>query len=95
MTALTHVFSRLLNVDLSFILIIIIKLDRKPTEKKKKKKLSWIYLIPFLPTGSISNFTDGTSICNLRFADIDLMGGGNGELEDLTNRLVDRATTVS
>ena len=33
MTALTHVFSRLLNVDLSFILIIIIKLDHKPTEK--------------------------------------------------------------
>ena len=32
------------------------------------------------------------SICNLRFADeIDLMGGSNGELQDITNRLVDRA----
>ena len=32
-------------------------------------------------------------ICNLRVADdIDLMGGSNGELQDLTNRLVDRAT---
>ena len=29
---------------------------------------------------------------NLRFADdIDLMGGSSGELQDLTNRLVDRA----
>ena len=34
-----------------------------------------------------------TSIqCNLQFADdIHLMGGSNGELQDLTNRLVDRA----
>ena len=32
-------------------------------------------------------------ICDLRFAaDIDLMGGKNVELQDLTNRLVDRAT---
>ena len=32
-------------------------------------------------------------ICNLRFADdIDLMGGSNGERQDFTNRLVDRAT---
>ena len=32
-------------------------------------------------------------ICNLQFADdIDVMGGSNGELQDLTNRLVDRAT---
>ena len=32
------------------------------------------------------------NICNLRFADdIDLMGGSSGELQDLTNRLVDRA----
>ena len=32
-------------------------------------------------------------MCNLRFADdIDLIGGSNGELQDLTNRLVDRAT---
>ena len=32
-------------------------------------------------------------ICKLRFADdIDLMGGSNGELQDLTNRPVDRAT---
>ena len=35
----------------------------------------------------------GRPICNLRFADdIDLMGGSNGELQDLTNRLADRAT---
>ena len=35
----------------------------------------------------------GKSICNLRFADdIDLMGGSNDELRDLTNRLSDRAT---
>ena len=32
-------------------------------------------------------------ICNLLFAEnIDLMGGGSGKLQDLTNRLVDRAT---
>ena len=36
---------------------------------------------------------EGRSICNLRFADdIDLMSSSNGELQDLTNRLVDRAT---
>ena len=35
----------------------------------------------------------GRHICNLRFADdIDLMGGSNGELQDLTSRLIDRAT---
>ena len=35
----------------------------------------------------------GGPICNLRFADdIDLTGGSNGELKDLTNRLVERAT---
>ena len=35
----------------------------------------------------------GRSICNILFADdITLMGGSNGELQDLTNRLVDRAT---
>ena len=35
----------------------------------------------------------GRPICNLRFVDdIDLMDGSNGELQDLTNRLVDRAT---
>ena len=40
-----------------------------------------------------STSTGGRSICNLQFADdIDLMGGSNGELQDLTNRLVDRAT---
>ena len=40
-----------------------------------------------------SNSTGGRSICNLQFADdIDVMGGSNGELQDLTNRLVDRAT---
>ena len=34
----------------------------------------------------------GRPICNLRFADdIDLMGSSNGELQDLTNRLVDKA----
>ena len=32
-------------------------------------------------------------ICKLQFADdIDLMGGNNGELQDLSNRFVDRAT---
>ena len=37
--------------------------------------------------------TGGWLICNLRFAgDMDLMGGSNGELQDLTNRLVDKAT---
>ena len=35
----------------------------------------------------------GRPICNLRFADdIDLMDGSNGELQDLTNKLVNRAT---
>ena len=35
----------------------------------------------------------GRPICNPRFADdVDLMGGINGEFQDLTNRLVDRAT---
>ena len=35
----------------------------------------------------------GRSICNLRFADgIDPLGGSNGELQDLTNRLIDRAS---
>ena len=34
-------------------------------------------------------------ICNLRFADdIDLMGSSNGKLQDLINRLVDRATAL-
>ena len=34
----------------------------------------------------------GRPICNLRFADdIDLLGGSNEELQDLTDRLVDRA----
>ena len=33
----------------------------------------------------------GRPICNQQFADdIDLMGSRNGELQDLTNRLVDR-----
>ena len=37
-----------------------------------------------------SPFVEGS--CNLRFADdINLMGGSNGELQDLTSRLVDRA----
>ena len=31
-------------------------------------------------------------VCNLRFGDdIDLVGDSNGELQDLTNRLADRA----
>ena len=35
----------------------------------------------------------GRPICSLRFADdIDIMGGSNGKLQDLTSRLVDRAT---
>ena len=35
----------------------------------------------------------GRSICNLPFADdIDLMSGSYGALQDLTNRLIDRAT---
>ena len=35
----------------------------------------------------------GRSIYNLRFADIDQKrGGSNGELQDLTYRLVDRVT---
>ena len=42
-------------------------------------------------TTSLSN--SGMQICNLRFADdICIMGGSNGELQDLTNRLVDRTT---
>ena len=41
----------------------------------------------------ISISIGGRSTCNLQFADdIDLMGSSNGELQDLTNRLVDRAT---
>ena len=37
-------------------------------------------------------FLGGRPICNLSFAnDIDLMGGSNGGLQDLTNRLVHRA----
>ena len=35
----------------------------------------------------------GRPICNLRIADhIDLMGGSNNEFQDLTSRLVDKAT---
>ena len=35
----------------------------------------------------------GRSICNLRIADdIDLMSSSNGELQDLTNSFVDKAT---
>ena len=41
----------------------------------------------------ISIYIGGRPICKLRFADdIDLTGGSNGELQDLTNRFVDRAT---
>ena len=40
-----------------------------------------------------SLFIGGKPLCNVRFADdIDLMGSSNGELQGLTNRLVDRAT---
>ena len=36
----------------------------------------------------------GRPICNLRFADdTDVIDGSNGVLQDLTNRLVHRATT--
>ena len=43
----------------------------------------------------MSIFNGGRPICNMRSADdIDLMGGSNGELQDLTNRLVDRATGI-
>ena len=39
-----------------------------------------------------SVFIGGRPIYNLRFVDdIDLMGGSNGELQDLANTLVDRA----
>ena len=41
---------------------------------------------------NISISIAGRPIRNLRFTDdIDLMGGSNGELQDLANRLVDRA----
>ena len=37
-------------------------------------------------------FIDGNPICNLRFANhIDVVGGSNGELQVLPNKLVDRA----
>ena len=40
-----------------------------------------------------SPLVEDLCICNLRIADdIDLMSGINGKLQDLTNRLVDRAT---
>ena len=40
-----------------------------------------------------SIYTGERPICNLRFADdIDLADGSNGELQDLTIRLVSRAT---
>ena len=40
-----------------------------------------------------STSISGRHVCNLRFSDdSDLMGGSNGELQDLTNRLVDRVT---
>ena len=43
-----------------------------------------------VPTISIG----GRPVCNIRFADdIDLMGGNNGELQDLTNKLVTSANT--
>ena len=36
----------------------------------------------------------GRPVCNLQVAsDISLMGGSSGELQDLTNRLLDRACT--
>ena len=39
-----------------------------------------------------SDSVAGRTTCNLRFARIDLIGGSNGELQELSNRLVDRAT---
>ena len=40
-----------------------------------------------------SIFIGRRPLCNLRFADgIDLMGSSNSEFQDITNRLVDRAT---
>ena len=40
-----------------------------------------------------SIYTGERPICNLRFADdVNLMGGSNGELQDLTNRLTETAT---
>ena len=37
----------------------------------------------------------GRPQCTVRFADdIDLMGGSNGEIQDLANRLVDNATAI-
>ena len=51
-----------------------------------------------LPADSHVLFQERWSIrtfrtCKLRFADdIDLVGGSNSDLRDLTNRLVDRAT---
>ena len=40
-----------------------------------------------------SIFIGGTPICNLQFTnDIDLTGGSNGKLQDLTKKLVDSAT---
>ena len=40
-----------------------------------------------------SIFIGGRPICNLRFADgIELVGGSNGELQEFTNRLVNRET---
>ena len=35
---------------------------------------------------------EGPQLCNLQFADVDLMAGRNGELQGLLCRLVDRAT---
>ena len=41
-----------------------------------------------------SIFIGGRPICNLRFADdIDSVEGSNAEVQDLANRLVDRART--
>ena len=38
----------------------------------------------------------GRPTCNLQFADdINVMGGSNGELKDLANRLIDRATAYA
>ena len=47
-----------------------------------------------IPDHHTSISTGKRPLCNLWFADdINLMGRSNGELQDLTNRLVDRATT--
>ena len=52
-----------------------------------------LFLKKIMPDHHTSISIGGRPICNPRFADgVDLMSGTNGELQDLANRLVDRAT---